>query len=65
MTATDTTSHHPLQLLTVQDVCALWGVKDSWVYDQVEAGRLRAVKLGSRLLRFRLADLAAYTESAR
>jgi excisionase family DNA binding protein len=48
-----------LRLLTPEEVCELWGVKLSWLYDQVEAGRIRPTRLG-RQLRFREIDLAAY-----
>jgi len=54
-----------LELLTVDDVAGLFKVKRGWVYDQVEAGTLPAVRLpGSRLLRFRQSDLDAYLTSA-
>lgn len=54
-----------LELLTVEDVAVLFKVKRGWIYDQVEAGALPAVRLpGSRLLRFRRCDLDAYLASA-
>jgi excisionase family DNA binding protein len=50
-----------LDLLTPDDVCALLKVKKSWVYDEVEAGRLEVLRLGKQL-RFRPSDLARYLE---
>lgn len=52
-----------LQLINVDQLCTLWGVKKSWVYDQVEAGRLPALRLGKQL-RFREADLVGYLTEA-
>jgi excisionase family DNA binding protein len=48
-----------LDLLTPNDVCALLKVKKSWLYDEVEAGRVDAIRLGKQL-RFRASDLARY-----
>jgi excisionase family DNA binding protein len=50
-----------LDLLTPDDVCALLKVKKSWIYDEVEAGRLDALRLGKQL-RFRPSDLARYLD---
>ena len=50
-----------LDLLTPDDVCTLLKVKKSWIYDEVEAGRLDALRLGKQL-RFRPSDLARYLE---
>lgn len=52
-----------LRLIDVDRLCGLWNVKKSWVYDQVEAGNLPAVRLGKQL-RFREADLAGYLAQA-
>jgi excisionase family DNA binding protein len=48
-----------LDLLTPDDVCSLLKVKKSWLYDEVEAGRLDALRLGKQL-RFRPSDVARY-----
>lgn len=50
------------RLLTAEDLCEMWQVKKSWVYDEVQAGRLPHVKLG-RALRFRQADLDEYVQA--
>ncbi|MBK6873850.1 MAG: helix-turn-helix domain-containing protein [Kineosporiaceae bacterium] len=49
-----------LELLTVADVCTLFQVTKDCVYDEVEAGRLRYVRLGRKHLRFRRLDLASF-----
>jgi excisionase family DNA binding protein len=58
-----TVSGHQLALLTVDDLVALLQVKKSWVYDEVEAGRLHCLRLG-RQLRFRVGDVEAYLQAA-
>ncbi|MCW2942162.1 MAG: DNA-binding protein [Actinomycetia bacterium] len=63
MKSTETSEFPGLQLIDVDQLCTLWGVKKSWVYDQVEAGRLPALRLGKQL-RFREADLASYLAAA-
>jgi excisionase family DNA binding protein len=50
-----------LDLLTPDDVCSLLKVKKSWLYDEVESGRLDALRLGKQL-RFRPSDLAHYLQ---
>jgi excisionase family DNA binding protein len=50
-----------LDLLTPDDVCTLLKIKKSWLYDEVEAGRLDALRLGKQL-RFRRSDLARYLD---
>jgi len=50
-----------LDLLTPDDLCALLKVKKSWLYDEVEAGRLEALRLGKQL-RFRPSDVARYLD---
>lgn len=55
------TGYDPQQLLSVEDLCQLWGVKKSWIYDEVETKRLPVVRLG-RQLRFRRSALDAYLD---
>lgn len=50
-----------LDLMTVEEVCALLKVRKWFVYDAVSSGRLVAVKLG-RSLRFRRRDIARFIE---
>jgi excisionase family DNA binding protein len=48
-----------LKLLTPREVAELWQVHPDWVYDQVAAGKLPAIRLG-RNIRFRQGDLERY-----
>ena len=50
-----------LDLMTVEEVCALLKVRKWFVYDAVSSGRLVGVKLG-RALRFRRRDIARFIE---
>ncbi|WP_019629724.1 helix-turn-helix domain-containing protein [Actinomadura atramentaria] len=54
--------HEDLALLDADDVCAILRIKKSWLYDQVEAGKIKVIRLG-RQLRFRRADIAEFIES--
>lgn len=51
-----------LDLMTVEEVCALLKVRKWFIYDAVSSGRLVGVKLG-RALRFRRCDVAQYIDS--
>ena len=51
----------PLSLLDADDVCGLWKVKKSWLYDAVEAGDIPVIRFG-RQLWFRRSDIAAYID---
>jgi excisionase family DNA binding protein len=53
------------ELLTVDEVCAWFKVATSWVYDEVEAGRLPYVRIGRQHLRFRRSELRQFIESRR
>jgi len=48
-------------LLTADEVCAILKVKKSWLYDTVEDGLLKSVRLGEQL-RFRPSSLARYLD---
>jgi excisionase family DNA binding protein len=50
-----------LALLNPDQVCDLLQVKKSWLYDEVQAGRLKARRIG-RQLRFTRGDLREYIE---
>jgi len=49
-------------LWTAEQVCAALACRRSWLYDEVEAGRFPAVRLG-RQLRFRPADVIGYLDA--
>lgn len=54
----------PLQpLVSVDDLCTLWDVRRSWVYDEVASGRLKPRRIG-RMLRFAESDLRDYLDRA-
>lgn len=61
MTAPTTTDQvdPALKLLTPDQVCELWGVKKTWLYNEVKASRLKVVRLGG-FFRFRPCDLEEY-----
>jgi hypothetical protein len=50
-----------VRLLDADDLCRLWKVRKSWLYDAVERGELPCLRLG-KLLRFRPGDAAAWPE---
>jgi excisionase family DNA binding protein len=50
-----------VRLLDADDLCRLWKVRKSWLYDAVERGEVPCLRLGNQL-RFRPADLAAYLD---
>lgn len=54
-------SMESLELLTPDELAGLLKVKVSWIYDQVEAGRLPVLRLNRRL-RFRHADVEAFLD---
>lgn len=48
------------EVLTVAMVAAHWQCSDTFVYDQIKAGRLEAMRFGSKLLRIRREAVEAY-----
>jgi hypothetical protein len=50
-----------VRLLDADDLCRLWKVCKSWLYDAVERGEVPCLRLCKRL-RFRPADVAAYLD---
>jgi len=50
-----------VRLLDADDLCRLWKVRKSWLYDAVERGEVPCLRLGNQL-RCRPADLAAYLD---
>ncbi len=47
---------HPEPYVTVAELAEYWLVGRKQIYKQIEAGTLRAMRLGPRLLRIRTAD---------
>jgi excisionase family DNA binding protein len=44
-------------------LCDLFQVKKSWLYDQVQAKKIKSLRLGGRNLRFRRSDIEEYLDS--
>jgi excisionase family DNA binding protein len=63
MTSPEPLDFADLRLIDVDELCALFKCKKSWVYDQVEAGKLPAVRIGKQL-RFQESALKGYLNQA-
>lgn len=46
--------------LTVTMLAERWGTSDTFVYDEIKRGRLRAFRLGAKLIRIRLDAVEEY-----
>ena len=51
-------------ILNVAMVAERWGVSDTFVYDEIKAGRLQAFKLGNKLIRIRAEWVEEYERQA-
>lgn len=47
-------------VLTVAMLAERWGTSDTFVYDEIKRGRLRAFKLGGKLIRIRVDAVEQY-----
>lgn len=54
-----------LDLLDVDDLIVLLKVTKKWVYAEVQAGRLPAIRLGPKYLRFFREDIREYLKRSR
>lgn len=52
------------QVLTVEMVAARWGCSKSFVYSEIDKGRLTAMRFGPKLLRITQAAVEAYEAGA-
>ena len=50
-------------LISAKEVAEILSVSSRWVWQLVDDGRLGRVKLGNRLVRFKIADIVALIES--
>lgn len=50
----------PTGAFSVAMVAERWGTSDTFVYDQIKAGRLSAFKLGGKLIRVKPEAIEAY-----
>jgi excisionase family DNA binding protein len=55
---------HPQPYVTVAELAEYWLVGRKQIYKQIEAGTLRAIRLGPRLLRIRTADALDFERRA-
>ena len=55
----------PEALVDADAVARYLGTSTDWVRDRVRAGELPAVRVGPRLLRFRMAEVVAWADSRR
>lgn len=51
-----------LRLITIRDLAELLQVKESWIYDKVQAGEIPSIKVGGHR-RFRRSAIRAYLDS--
>ena len=51
------------KLLTVNDVCAVTGLKRSTIYAMIHHERIPVIKISGRCVRFRESDIQAWLES--
>jgi excisionase family DNA binding protein len=56
---------HPEPYVTTSDLADYWRVSRKQIYKQIEAGTLKAIRLGPRLLRIGTADAIRFEEIAR
>ncbi|MGH9255088.1 MAG: helix-turn-helix transcriptional regulator [Vicinamibacterales bacterium] len=55
---------HPEPYVTIAELAAYWLVGRKQIYKQIDAGTLRAIRLGPRLLRIRTADAIEFERRA-
>jgi len=55
---------HPDQYVTVFQLARYWKVSRKQIYKQIDAGTLRAIRLGPRLLRISTADAIDFEDMA-
>jgi excisionase family DNA binding protein len=55
---------HPEPYVTVAELAAYWLVGRKQIYKQIEAGSLRAIRLGPRLMRIRTVDAIDFEQHA-
>ena len=53
----------PTGAYSVAMVAERWGTSDTFVYDQIKAGRLSAFKLGGKLIRVKPEAIEAYEQA--
>jgi excisionase family DNA binding protein len=56
---------HNEPYVTTSDLAEYWSVSRKQIYKQIEAGTLRAIRLGPRLLRISTTEAARFEETAK
>jgi excisionase family DNA binding protein len=56
---------HPEPYVTTSDLADYWRVSRKQIYKQIEAGTLRAIRLGPRLMRISTAEAIRFEEMAK
>ena len=56
---------HPEPYVTTSDLADYWRVSRKQIYKQIEAGTLKAIRLGPRLLRIGTAEAIRFEEMAK
>lgn len=56
---------HTDPYVTTSELAQYWAVSRKQIYKQIEAGTLKAIRLGPRLLRISTAEALAFERSAR
>ena len=60
-----TLKEHPEPYVTTSELAAYWSVSRKQIYKQIEAGTLRAIKLGPRLLRISTSEALRFERTAK
>jgi excisionase family DNA binding protein len=60
-----TLQNHPEPYVTTSDLADYWRVSRKQIYKQIEAGTLKAIRLGPRLLRIRTSEAVHFEENAK
>ena len=58
-------STHPEPYVSVGGLAEYWGVSRKQIYKQLDAGTLKAIRLGPRLYRIHTSDAREFEERAR
>ena len=56
---------HPHPYVTTSDLAGYWKVSRKQIYKQIDAGTLKAIRLGPRLLRISTAEAIRFEDSAK
>jgi excisionase family DNA binding protein len=56
---------HPAPYLTTSELAEYWSVSRKQIYKQIEAGTLRAIKLGPRLMRVSTSEALRFERIAK